>query len=1080
MKLKHWSLLIIFILLTLLGKAEIQVGNSHNDYGKSIPVEPRNCYSYSQVIYLASEIQTSGTITQLAWEYGGDGMTNSNNWTIYIGHTSKTSFTSTTDWIPVSTMTEVWSGTFSDPGNGPKWIVFDIDDWTYNGTDNIVVAVDENEIHADDYHDTFYATSVSANRGIYYNGPSDCSINPDPANPPTATGLQSFVANIVFDGITLNHPKPTNLGQSNIYLNSADLNWDENGTAGKWNIEWKSGSDFTPGTGHATGTATVTSKPYQLTGLSANTLYYWYVRSDYRVEAGTVVSDWAGPNTFTTDNGRAVNPTPTSGEADISVTATTLDWNDVNGASGYHINIGTAQGTWNVVNNAAISGGTNSSYTYSNNWNYGQDYYWLVVTDYNTNQQVTGDEWTFFTCQNISPPYFQDFDNVTPSDIPSCMQTGNENNDSYHWQTTAGEYYSSPNSVEMPAGTTAAMNDWLFTKGINLDASHSYEISFSYKVADAAYPEKLLVDYGTDALASSMSGSPFFDENNITNSNWKNKKVTITPTSSGVWFFGFKGYSDAGSKGLYLDDISITEVATSTTWTGSSDGDWDNSGNWNNGVPVSTTDVTISSGSSHYPTLSHSVECNDLVVNSGAQLTIPQGKNLLVNGNLTNNAGAADFVIESDNNGNGSLIVAGTISGSFSVKRYIPAYSGSADGWHEIGCPVTTFSVSGTDWDPTVTGTNNDLYYLDESANLWMNYRNSAFDFSAGNGYLVANDAPITHTFTGTLNNSDVTVSNLSYGQGKGWHLLGNPFPCSIVWNDGNWGLTNVGGTAKVWDYASNPGNYSDLTANNIIPSTNGFFVQVEAGKTGEVVIPKAARTYNMSNNLKTAFVKNSSSTLLFEVSDNQNVFMDRCILGFREDATGKTDWDFDSHKLFGYNEAPQLWTTSGDEMFSTNYLPVTNRVDVPLNLKAGVNGTFKLSVSGQNSFGTNCEMYLEDLFTNATISLKNQSVYNFTAGVNDNPHRFVLHFYNITGVPAIEKSRKAPLIYCYNNRIIIKSNEKTLNGKVSVINLLGQTVYSTKVHSNFLSLSFYLNKGVYIVRYQQNNGAVQVAKVVL
>ena len=133
---------IIFISANLFSQIQVGTGSETN---KGLPIEPSMSYTYSQVIYLAGDINDSdgGTITQLKWYFNGTSLSNSNNWTIYMGHTTKTSFTSTTDWIPVSSMTQVWSNTFPPP-TGAGWITFDITDWNYNRTDNIVLAVGEN------------------------------------------------------------------------------------------------------------------------------------------------------------------------------------------------------------------------------------------------------------------------------------------------------------------------------------------------------------------------------------------------------------------------------------------------------------------------------------------------------------------------------------------------------------------------------------------------------------------------------------------------------------------------------------------------------------------------------------------------------------------------------------------------------------------------------------------------------------------------------------------------------------------------------------------------------------------------
>ena len=55
-------------------------------------------YSYSQQIYLQSEVTTGGTISSVWFKY--DGYTNVyGTLSIYLGHTSKTQFSSTSDWV---------------------------------------------------------------------------------------------------------------------------------------------------------------------------------------------------------------------------------------------------------------------------------------------------------------------------------------------------------------------------------------------------------------------------------------------------------------------------------------------------------------------------------------------------------------------------------------------------------------------------------------------------------------------------------------------------------------------------------------------------------------------------------------------------------------------------------------------------------------------------------------------------------------------------------------------------------------------------------------------------------------------
>src|SRR5690606_10531010 len=112
------------------------------------PVAPYYWYSYGQQIVLKSEINTAGLITKLRFYSNGNALDKTNNWTIYLGHTSKTSFASNTDWILAGAMTQVFSGTVAAPSSA-GWMEISLSTpFAYNNIDNLVVSVDEN---ADNY-----------------------------------------------------------------------------------------------------------------------------------------------------------------------------------------------------------------------------------------------------------------------------------------------------------------------------------------------------------------------------------------------------------------------------------------------------------------------------------------------------------------------------------------------------------------------------------------------------------------------------------------------------------------------------------------------------------------------------------------------------------------------------------------------------------------------------------------------------------------------------------------------------------------------------------------------------------------
>ena len=89
-------------------------------------------------------------------------------------------------------------------------------------------------------------------------------------------------------------PYPTNLNANYISENSAQLSWNENGSATEWNIEYGL-SGFTQGSGTMINHTTL--NPYSLTGLNSSTYYGYYVQA---VCSSTDSSYWIGPYTFKT------------------------------------------------------------------------------------------------------------------------------------------------------------------------------------------------------------------------------------------------------------------------------------------------------------------------------------------------------------------------------------------------------------------------------------------------------------------------------------------------------------------------------------------------------------------------------------------------------------------------------------------------------------------------------------------------------------------------------------------------------------------------------------------------------------
>lgn len=280
------SLLVSFVGLATY--SQVQVGTSTTTTG-NIPFPSNWGYTYSQQLYYQSEINASGNITTVSFYYSSGTITNSDSVTIYLGHSTKTAFNSTTDWVPLASLTQVFKGNVTYPSSA-GWFTITLDiPFAYNNVDNLVVAFEEDRPGFGSLAQWRYSSSPNY-RSIYYR--SD-GTNPDPASPPTASARQLYSNNIIFGGITQSCPVPSGLTSFDLYSDSANITWVNGLNDSIWIIEYDT-VGFTKGTGNV---LSVNNDTIGLGGLTTNTSYDIYLRGV--CHAGDS-SYWIGPYTFST------------------------------------------------------------------------------------------------------------------------------------------------------------------------------------------------------------------------------------------------------------------------------------------------------------------------------------------------------------------------------------------------------------------------------------------------------------------------------------------------------------------------------------------------------------------------------------------------------------------------------------------------------------------------------------------------------------------------------------------------------------------------------------------------------------
>ncbi|MBI4649686.1 MAG: fibronectin type III domain-containing protein, partial [Bacteroidia bacterium] len=161
-------------------------------------------------------------------------------------------------------------------------------------------------------------------------------------------------------------------------------------------------------------------------------------------------------------------------------------------------------------------------------------------------------------CTITSFPYTEDFDGVNEPNLPCGWTMTNDNSDDKQWKTSSGYPHSGTNSMYIKKNTTVIMDDWFFTpKLVGLTAGTTYNISFYYRNSISSKTEKLEVKWGPTASAAGMTGGTIYTNASISNESYYQATGSFSPGSSGDYYIGFHGYSDANQSELYIDDISI-------------------------------------------------------------------------------------------------------------------------------------------------------------------------------------------------------------------------------------------------------------------------------------------------------------------------------------------------------------------------------------------------------------------------------------------------------------------------------------------------------------------------------------------
>lgn len=147
---------------------------------------------------------------------------------------------------------------------------------------------------------------------------------------------------------------------------------------------------------------------------------------------------------------------------------------------------------------------------------------------------------------SIVPPYTQNFEDA---DALAGFTVIDANEDGRAWTIYNGR-------ARMQYNSEMAMDDWLITPPLKLEAGKSYKVSFKAAANGTSFPERIEVKWGAANTAAGMT-NVLVEPTVLSSAQDQEFSAMISPDADGVYYVGFHGISDADMFYLYVDDINI-------------------------------------------------------------------------------------------------------------------------------------------------------------------------------------------------------------------------------------------------------------------------------------------------------------------------------------------------------------------------------------------------------------------------------------------------------------------------------------------------------------------------------------------
>jgi hypothetical protein len=463
----------------------------------------------------------------------------------------------------------------------------------------------------------------------------------------------------------------------------------------------------------------------------------------------------------------------------------------------------------------------------------------------------------------------------------------------------------------------------------------------------------------------------------------------------------------------------------------SATGEWNNTANWNNGIPDTKTEAIVPDGS--VVTANTDVHCMSLTIQ-------PEGMMILNDGNSLTSS-YLTLKSKTDSSVTGKILNHGNliISGNTTIEKYVKANT-----WITITPPVANEKAQ------VFNAENKELYQWDITQGEFVRITNNNTALLPMRGYLYRNPSRDTVlVFKGDVNQGSQSFAlmiNETDTLYRGWNMIGNPFSGFLDWNNAGWDKSNVASgiyfyhpfydqTCSYLEGLSNPEGCS----NGVIPPMTSFWVY--ALQEGAITVNDDALTQNDDGQTDLDPVNIKSIRLM--LSDQESIY--ETLIIFDDEAKD----EFESNRDAFHMPIPCLDQSCSPGVYSMNSLknqlaintiPESSQLSIPLGFMLLNEGSHILSSSKIQNI--NQTLYVTDKDMNTQVSL-DELDYTFQESNLLRSDRFVLTTELLSNLDKGDGFNSEPIrfVYGYNKKIYIIPNQ-AIRGRIQIFDMLGRSLY--------------------------------------